>query len=159
MSQGRKKQILTLAALALAFAIAAGRKQVARFSTASQSRTAAQDVIYTMLGASRAGDVRAYLATYAGQMRSSLEQSVHETGEERFSRYLKESSSAVKGIAVSEPQPLSEREVKVRVEYVYQDRNEAQTMILEKDGADWKITRVDGSERLKTLIPYGTPVK
>jgi hypothetical protein len=32
-------------------------------------------------------------------------------------------------------------------------------VVLEKAGADWKITRVDGSERLKTLIPYGTPVK
>src|ERR1035438_9642883 len=112
-----------------------------------------------MLDASRAGDVKAYLATYGGQMRAALEQSVRETGEEPFSRYLKESNAAVKGIAVTEPQPLSEREVKVRVEYVYQDRNEAQTVGLEKTGADWKITRVDGSERLKTLIPYGTPVK
>jgi hypothetical protein len=159
MSHGRKTQMLTLAALALALAIAVGRKQVARFSAAPRSQTAAQDVIYTMLDASRAGDVRAYLATYAGQMRASLEQSIRETGEGRFSRYLKESNAAIKGIAVSEPQALSEREVKVRVEYVYQDRNEAQAVILEKAGGDWKITRVDGSERLKTLIPYGTPVK
>ena len=75
MSHGRKTQILTLAALALALAIAAGRKQVARFSAATQSQPAAQDVIYAMLDASRAGDVEAYLASYAGQMRSSLEQS------------------------------------------------------------------------------------
>ena len=158
MSHGRKTQILTLAALAVALAIAVGRKQVARFS-APPPQTAAQDVIYAMLDASRAGDVKAYLATYGGQMRAALEQSVRETGEEPFSRFLKESNAAVKGIAVTEPQPLSEREVKVRVEYVYQDRNEAQTVGLEKTGADWKITRVDGSERLKTLIPYGTPVR
>ena len=159
MSHGRKTQMLTLAALALALAIAVGRKQVARFSAAPRSQTAAQDVIYTMLDASRVGDVRAYLATYAGQMRASLEQSVRETGEQGFSRYLKESNAAIKGTAVSEPQVLGDREVKVRVEYVYQDRNEAQAVILEKAGGDWKITRVDGSERLKTLIPYGTPVK
>src|SRR5664279_393901 len=113
MSHGRKTQMLTLAALALALAIAVGRKQVARFSAAAQSQTAAQDVIYAMLDASRAGNVRAYLATYAGQMRASLEQSVRETGEGGFSRYLKESNAAIKGIAVAEPQPLGEGEVKV----------------------------------------------
>jgi hypothetical protein len=112
-----------------------------------------------MLDASRAGDVRAYLANYAGKMRAALEQSIRESGEERFSLYLKESNSAIKGIAIAEPQPLSESETKVRVEYVYQDRNEAQTMYLEKAGGDWKITRVDGSERVKTLVPYGTPVQ
>ena len=111
-----------------------------------------------MLDASRAGDVQAYLANYSGQMRSALEQSVRETGPERFSRYLKYSNSAIKGIAVSDPEPVSVREMKVRVEYVYLDRNETQTVYLEKSGG-WKIVRVDGSERVKTLIPYGTPVQ
>ena len=159
MSHSRKAQILTVAALALALAIAVGRKQGLRFAGAPQSEPAAQDVIYAMLDASRAGNVPAYLANYAGQMRASLEQSIRESGEERFSRYLKESNAAIKGVAVAEPQLLSDRETKVRVEYVYQDRNEAQTMYLEKTGANWKITRVEGSERLKTLIPYGTPVQ
>jgi hypothetical protein len=45
------------------------------------------------------------------------------------------------------------------VEYVYQDRNEAQIMHLEKAGNDWKIARVDGAERVKTPVPYGTPVQ
>ena len=40
---------------------------MARFSAAPPSQTAAQDVIYAMLDASRAGDVKAYLATYGGQ--------------------------------------------------------------------------------------------
>ena len=48
---------------------------------------------------------------------------------------------------------------KVRVEYVYQDRNEAQMMFLEKTQGGWRIARVDGSERVKTLVPYGTPVQ
>jgi hypothetical protein len=30
---------------------------------------------------------------------------------------------------------------------------------LEKAGADWKITRMENSERVKTLVPYGTPVQ
>src|SRR5260370_12524739 len=156
MSHGRKTQILTVAALVLAFAIAIGRKQITGYSGAAPPQ---QDVIYAMLDASREGNVQRYLGSYSGQMRSSLEQSIRETGEERFSRYLKDSNSAIKGVAVSEPQPISERETKVRVEYVYQDRNEAQTMYLEKTGAAWKIARVDSSERLKTLVPYGMPLQ
>ena len=158
MTQRRKAQVLTIGALALAFGIAIGRKQVSRLSPET-APAAAQDAIYAMLDASRTGDVQAYLSSYAGQMRSALEQSVRETGPERFSRYLKDSNSAIKGIAVSDPEPISGRETKIRLEYVYQDRNEAQTVYLERAGGNWKITRVDGSERVKTLIPYGTPVQ
>jgi hypothetical protein len=158
MTQPRKAQLLTIGLLALALGIAVGRKQDSR-SSGESPPAAAQDAIYAMLDASRAGDVQAYLANYSGQMRSALEQSVRETGPERFSRYLKDSDSAIKGIAVSDPEPVSVREMKVRVEYVYLDRNEAQTVYLEKSGGGWKIVRVDGSERVKTLIPYGTPVQ
>ena len=158
MKQQRKAQVLTIGALALALGIAIGRKQISR-SSAEALSSAAQDAIYAMLDASRAGDVRAYLASYTGQIRTTLEQSVRETGQEGFSRYLKDSNLAIKGVAVSDPEPLSSREMKIRLEYVYQDRNEAQTMYLERTGSDWKITRVDGSERVKTLIPYGTPVQ
>src|SRR5206468_10375202 len=123
----RKAQVLTIGALALAFGIAIGQQQISRFSMESRS-AAPQDVIYAMLDASRAGDVQAYLSSYAGQMLSALEQSVRETGQERFSRYLRDSNWAIKGIAVSDPEPVSGREMKIRLEYVYQDRNEAQTM-------------------------------
>ena len=158
MNRNRKAKILTLATLALALAVATGRKQFWR-AAESQPPPGPQDAIYAMFAASRAGDVQAYLAAYAGQMRASLEQSVRETGMDPFSRYLKESNSAIKGIAVSTPQPVSDREAAVRVEYIYQDRNEAQTMYVQKDAAVWKITRVESSERVKTLIPYGTPVQ
>jgi hypothetical protein len=57
------------------------------------------------------------------------------------------------------PEITSDREAKARVEYVYQDRNEAQNMYLEKTTTGWKITRVETAQRVKTLIPYGTPVK
>jgi hypothetical protein len=157
MTQARKTQVLTLAALAIALAIAIVRKQPTSSSGSAQPPSP-QDAIYAMLDASRSGDVQRYLASYGGQMRSSLDQSVRESGEERFSRYLKESNAAIKGVAVSEPQSVSSRESRVRVEYVYQDRNEGQTLYLENDGA-WKITRVDATDRVKTLIPYGTPVQ
>jgi len=118
-----------------------------------------QDAIYAMLDAARVGDVKTYLAAYTGQMETALKQSISETTESGFAKYLKDQNAAIKGIAISEPQTLTDREVKVRVEYVYQERNEAQVMFLEKAQGGWKIARVDSSERVKTLVPYGTPVQ
>ena len=118
-----------------------------------------QDAIYAMLEAARAGNVTAYLACYSGNMQASLQHSVRESGEEGFAKYLRDSNASVKGVAVSEPQPAGDSEVAVRVEYVYQERNETHTMHLEKSSGSWKIARVDGAERVKTLVPYGTPVR
>ena len=50
-------------------------------------------------------------------------------------------------------------QVKVRVEYVFQDRNEVQFLFIEKTPAGWKMSRVDSAERLETLTPYGAPVQ
>jgi hypothetical protein len=112
-----------------------------------------------MLGAARAGDVRAYLAAFTGPMESTLRQALAETTESAFAKYLRDSNAEIRGIAVSDPQEVTDREVKVRVEYVYQDRNEAQMMYLEKGRKGWKISRSDNDQRVKTLIPYGTPVR
>ena len=91
-------------------------------------------------------------------MRAALEQSVRETGTDPFSRYLEGVRlPAIKGVALADPQPLGDRQASVRVEYVYQDRNEAQTMYLEKDAAGWKITRVDGTERVQDPHPLWHP--
>jgi hypothetical protein len=158
MTRQRKAQLLTIGTMVLALGIGIGRKQIPRASS-EPLLSGPQGAIYAMLEASRAGDVQAYLACYAGQMRSALEQSVRETGPERLSAYLKDMNAATKGIAVSDPEPVTSREMKVRLEYVYQDRNEAQTVYVENSGGKWKITRVDGSERVNPLIPYGTPVQ
>jgi hypothetical protein len=165
----RKTQIVTLVVLAAAAAIALGAKggwKLPDFGAAKALAPAApkpdptpQDAIYGMLDAARAGDVNAYLAAYAGQMEVSLRQSLAETTPAGFAKYLQDSNAAIKGVAISEPQTLTDREVKVRVEYVYQDRNEAQFLYLEKGPGGWKIARVDGTERVKTLVPYGTPVQ
>ena len=169
MRKERKTQIVTLAVLAAAAAIALGAKggwRLPDFRAAAPIAPAApkpeptpQDAIYGMLDAARAGDVNAYLAAYTGQMEVSLRQSLAETTPAGFAKYLQDSNAAIKGVAISEPQTLTDREVRVRVEYVYQDRNEAQSMYLEKAPGGWRIARVDGTERVKTLVPYGTPVQ
>jgi hypothetical protein len=118
-----------------------------------------QDAIYSMLNAARAGDVKAYLGAYTGPMEAGLRETVAENSEPAFAQYLKGSAAGIKGVALSDPEKASEAEAKVRVEYIYQDRNEVQTMYLEKHANAWKIARTDAGERIPTLIPYGTPVK
>jgi hypothetical protein len=171
MSKEKKTALVTVVVLAGALIVVIGQKNGWRMSTVTDQVSqlslkpqpapdpTPQDSIYGMLDAARAGDVKAYLANYSGQMTAALQQSVAETGEAKFAQYLKDSNAAIKGVAVSEPQTLTDSQVKVRVEYVYQDRNEAQTMFLEKQAGVWKITQVEGAERVKTLVPYGTPVQ
>jgi len=118
-----------------------------------------QNAIYAMLEAARAGNSSAYLSQYTGPMRERLMQAEREKGATAFAQYLQSTSADLKGVAVSEPLALSDGEAQVRVEYVYQDRNEAQIAYLEKVSGEWRIARVDGAERVKTPVPYGTPVQ
>lgn len=159
MTKERKAQALTVLALALGLGAALYRKGTFerlglpyRFASAQRTELSPRDTIYAMLDAARDGNVDRFVGAYAGDLQASLRQSVTQ-------QYLKDMNAPIKGVALNEPDRVNEREVRVRVEYVYQDRNEAQVFFLEKLGPDWKITRVDNSERVKTLIPYGTPVQ
>jgi hypothetical protein len=169
MNKNYKAQVATVAVLAVLLIIGLMRKTGVRMPNVGPSRVAQQsdtqrvqepqDAIYAMLGAARAGDTKAYLASFSGPMEATLRQTVVESSEPGFAKYLRESHAAIKGVAVSDPEKTTDREAKVRVEYIYQDRNEAQTMYLEKGPQGWKISRADSDERVRTLIPYGTPVK
>jgi hypothetical protein len=147
MKKNRKAQVATLALL-----LAAAGFAIVRNRPSSSAGQGPQDTVYAMLNAAKAGDVKAYLASYTGQMEASLRQTL-------TANYLKDSHAAIKGVAVSDPQKITDLEAKVRVEYIYQDRNEVQMVYLEEGPAGWKISRVDSDERVQTLIPYGTPVK
>jgi len=125
MTKERKTQIVTIAVLAAAFGVVLAQKTGWKFSDvkvadivprpAPKAEPSPQDAIYAMLDAARVGDVKAYLASYTGQMDSALKQSLAEASEAGFAKYLKDSNAAVKGIAISEPQTLTDREVRVRV--------------------------------------------
>ncbi|MCC7234631.1 MAG: hypothetical protein IT163_04970 [Bryobacterales bacterium] len=118
-----------------------------------------QDAIYAMIDAARAGDVKTYLACFTGAMRPRLEQALAESGEAKFGDYLKRTNAELKGVAIDEPAAVGNGEVKARVEYVYAGRNEVQVMTVLRTGAGWKIARLDEAERVKTQVPYGTPVR
>ncbi len=148
-------RILTVVLLAGALGVAVVRSKRAPAQSAAPSP---EDAIYAMLDAARNGDVNAYLESYTDSMRENLRQSLVESTPAGFAKYLKDSNAAFKGVAVSPPEPVNDDGVKVRVEYVYADRNEVQFVYLKKKGSGWKIFRVDGAERVKTLVPYGSPV-
>ena len=163
MNKQRIAQILTVLILAGVLCGTLIKKNGWTFRTTRAAMQPAQatpeDAIYAMLDAARKGDVQKYLAAYSGAMQISLRQSIAESSNSAFSQYLQDTNAALKGVAVMAPEITSDREAKARVEYVYQDRNEAQNMYLEKAPTGWKITRVETAQRVKTLIPYGTPVK
>ena len=156
MTRDRKSHLITVAILIAAAGFGLIRLKPFRGAPPSPEP---QDAIYSMLNAARTGDVKAYLASYTGQMQASLRQELAETNETAFAKYLRDSNAAIKGVSVSEPLKISDVDAKVRVEYVYADRNEAQTMSLRHGPNGWKISGADSDERVKTLIPYGTPVR
>jgi len=162
MNKQRIAGILTVLILAVVLGATLTRKNGWTWRTILAARQVAatpEDSIFAMLDAARKGDIKKYLAAYGGSMEASLRQTIAESSDAAFRQYLVDANAAVKGIAVQAPESVNDREVKVRVEYVYQDRNEVQTMYLDKSTGVWKITRVEGAERVKTLIPYGTPVR
>lgn len=155
----RKAQIVTIAVLACVVGVVIVKQWRPSIASrpAVKEETAPQDAIYAMLDAAREGDVSKYIASYTGQMETALTQAIAESPD--FSKYLKDSNAAIKGVAIEEPERIGDRELKARVEYVFQDRNEVQFMFLEKTPQGWRIARVDSAEWVKTLVPYGTPVK
>jgi hypothetical protein len=159
-SKQARARILTILILTAALGAVVVRRVDLRASLAGltqRSDTTPQDAIYAALDAARNGDVNKYMASYTGEMWQSLARARAESGD--FAKYLRDSNAGLKGIAVMEPQPQPEGGVKVRVEYVYQDRNEAQFFYLQKTAQGWRISRVETAERVKTIIPYGTPVE
>lgn len=162
MSRERKAQIATVLVLAGALTLVAAKRS--GWSPAAIIQTAApavtpQDTVYRMMDAARDGDVRAYLASYTGPLESSLRQIVKEKGEASLADYIRQFNASVKGVAIQEPQSVAENEVRLRVEFVYRDRNEAQLYCLQKIASGWRIARQENTEGVKAVVPYGTPVE
>jgi hypothetical protein len=123
------------------------------------SAGAPESVVWRMVEASRAGDPARYLACYTGEMEPRLRRDFQEMGAPRSRDYLLEAHRRLKGVAVRSPRMQSPLDAQISVEYVYEDRNEVQQIHVKRVAGSWKIDRVDGAERIKTLVPYGAPVE
>jgi hypothetical protein len=121
-----------------------------------KSATGPEDAIYAMLDAARAGNIRAYLDSFSGPMHDQLLQTVNENTEPKFSAYLTAQNAAFQGVAIALIDRPSETEANARLEYVYSNRNEIQNLFLKNEHGGWKILKVAGAERIKTLVPFGT---
>ena len=161
MTKERKASIVTILVLASVTSLVVFHRRADLVNSLAGVRSGTeqtpQDVVYAMLDAARVGDVDKYLASHTGQIEQSLRRAMAEST--NFANYLRESNTAIKGIAIAEPEAVSPQEVKLRVEYVFQDRNEIQVMQLDKTQSGWKISNVQSAERVKTVVPYGTTVE
>ncbi|MCB9383008.1 MAG: hypothetical protein H6509_00215 [Bryobacterales bacterium] len=135
-----------------------GEAAASLIAGAKDEPTPPRETIYAMLDAARDGDVAAYITCYTGAMARQLEQSRDEMTPEGFAKYLVERNREIKGVAINEPEMASDTQARIRVEYVYEDRNEVQQVELERQDGRWRISSVDSAQRVKTLVPYGTPV-
>ena|SRR5436309_15457956 len=117
-----------------------------------------ESAVWRMLDASRNGDRAAYLECFEGAMRAQLETTARAMTPPRFSEYLRESVSRVKGVAVYDVARAGPGQASLVVEYVYQDQNERQRMVLKMTQGTWRIESAEASQRIQPLIPYGKPV-
>jgi hypothetical protein len=117
-----------------------------------------EDTVYGMLDAARAGDTAVYVDTFSGPLQQQIQQVIRESGKTQFATYLTAQSSSFQSVALSVADQPSDVEARLRVEYVYANRNEVQTFHLKKSGGHWKIVGISGTDQIKTLIPYGTAV-
>jgi hypothetical protein len=130
----------------------------ALFSHSRSSTTSPEDTVYGMLDAARAGDTAVYVDTFAGPLQQQIQQVIRESGKKQFAAYLTAQSSSFQSVALSVADQARDAEARLRVEYVYTNRNEVQTFHLKKSGGRWKIIGISGTDQIKTLIPFGTAV-
>ena len=128
------------------------------FSRQAQSTATPQDAVYGMLDAARAGNTSVYVDTFSGPLQQQVQQVVREGGKAQFASYLTRQSASFQSVALSVTDQPSDVEARVRVEYVYVNRNEVQIFHLRKVGSRWRIVGVSSTDLTKTLIPWGTAV-
>jgi hypothetical protein len=128
------------------------------FSRSRPRASTPEDTVYGMLDAARAGDTAVYVDTFSGPLQQQIQQVIREGGKTQFATYLTAQSSSFQSVALSVTDRPSDVETRLRVEYVYANRNEVQTFHLKKSGERWQIVGISGTDQIKTLIPYGTAV-
>ena len=117
-----------------------------------------EDAVYGMLDAARSGNTTVYVNTFSGPLQQQIQQVIRESGKKQFSTYLTGQSLSFQSVALSVTEQPSDAEARLRVEYIYTNRNEVQTYHLRKFGSRWKVVGISGTDLTKTLIPYGTAV-
>lgn len=133
--------------------------QLRTLNTIDNADAAPEDLVYTMLDAGNVGDSETFIACFSGEIERRLRQTQIEMTPARFSDYLASTHQTIKAIAMEGPVLVTDHEVKIQIEYVYEKRTEVQQISLSRDAGGWKITRLDSSRPRETSMLYGTPVR
>lgn len=152
----RMPAIVTILLIVGALVFLTQRERLSSWRFEKKTSGTPEDIIWSMSDATREGDVHAYLDCFSGALKQNLQKTADDMGESQFSRYLKELSDEVTGITVSELEQADEQTATLKVEFVFRGKNEVQKHSFKFLAGAWKITKVDGAEQIKTLIPYGT---
>ena len=118
----------------------------------------ALDCIRAMSQYSREGRVEEYLNCFAPEMRQRLVRVRQEMKDAAFAEQLRRRAEPVRGIAFSDETPLDANTVQIKVEWVFEDRNEVQMFRLTKADGLWKIAEMTEARYKKPPVPYGTKV-
>jgi hypothetical protein len=152
----RLPAIVTILLIAGALVFLTQRERLSGWKWETKTAATPEDVVWRMSDATRDGDVQAYLDCFSGALKQNLQKTAADMGEAQFSQYLKKLNDEVTGVAVSDLEQANEGTATLNVEFVFRGRNEAQKHSFEIVAGVWKITRIDGAQQIKTLIPYGT---
>jgi hypothetical protein len=114
--------------------------------------------IRAMLRYSRDGVVKDYLDCFTGELRQELEQARDQAGAKEFANLLRGRAEPVRGVAVSDETAVDDVTTRLKVEWVFEDRNEIQMFTLAKEGGTWRISDMTEAQYMKPEIPYGTEV-
>jgi hypothetical protein len=128
------------------------------FSRSGTPPATPEDAVYRMLDAARSGNTAVYVDAFSGPLQQQIRQVIRESGKTQFATYLTGQSLSFQSVALSVTDQPSDLEERLRVEYIYTNRNEVQTYHVRKFGSRWKIVGISGTDLTKTLIPYGTAV-
>lgn len=124
----------------------------------STEDASASGCIRAMSTDSREGRVEDYLDCFTGELRAKLEQARDQMKPGEFAQTLRRRSAPVRGIAIYDQTEVDDKTTRLKVEWVFEDRNEIQTFTLRKVKGAWKISDMTESEFKKPEIPYGTKV-
>ncbi len=114
------------------------------------------DCVREMAGHGREGRIEAYLDCFAGPLREELAQARAASGDAAFAALLRGRAAPVRGIAIYEEEARDANSARLRVEWVFDDRNEIQSFTLRQEGGRWKVVQMQEADYTKPEIAYGT---
>lgn len=107
---------------------------------------------------SREGRVKEYLDCFTGGLRAKLEQARDQMKPGEFADILRRRSAPVRGLAISDQTQVDGETMRLRVEWIFEDRSEIQTFTLCKVQGAWKIADMTDAQYNRPAVPYGTKV-